>query len=190
MRADARRNRERITTAALRLFAERGPEVSMEEIARAAGLGVGTLYRHFPDRRALAKEIAAVTLEDLLDAARAAIARDAPRWDVLRAMVAQAAGRPMSLLKSLLEAGDTETPRLRELQDAYNASLTEVVRAAQDEGTLRRDLSPDQVMGLFNLALCRPGARADDAVVTVVLDGLRSRGDAAAGTGQVRVAGR
>jgi len=174
MRADARRNRERITAAALELFAERGPGVSMEELARAAGLGVGTLYRHFPDRRALVREIAAVTLEGLLQAARDAAARDVPRWDVLRQMVVQAAGQPMGLLKSLLEDGDAEAPRLRELRDAYNAALAGIVRAAQEEGALRRDLAPDQVLELLSVVLCRPGARGDDAVVTVMLDGLRA----------------
>ncbi|WP_256863073.1 TetR/AcrR family transcriptional regulator [Microbispora sp. GKU 823] len=104
MRADARRNRALIVDAAVDLFTARGPEASMEEIAQAAGLGVGTLYRHFPDRRALLEEIAAGALRTLLDAARDHAARPVSRWDALLACVRCGADLPLALTKSLSDA--------------------------------------------------------------------------------------
>ncbi|MEU6729488.1 TetR/AcrR family transcriptional regulator [Nonomuraea wenchangensis] len=173
MRADARRNRERIVAAALGLFAERGAGVSMEEIAQAAGLGVGTLYRHFPDRRALIEEIVQDTLTGLRDHLRAGAAEEVPRWEVLVGMVRHCAGRPLALLGSLPEAAPRSAAR-QELVREIDGLLGEIVGQAQREGGLRGDLTPEQVVGLLNVAVCRPGARADDPLTTVLLDGLRS----------------
>lgn len=173
MRADARRNRERIVGAALGLFAERGAGVSMEEIAQAADLGVGTLYRHFPDRRALIEEIAQSTLTALRDHLRAGAAEQVPRWEVLLSMVRHCAGRPLALLSSLPEASpqsDTRQGLVREI----DSLLGDLVEQAQQEGSLRRDLTPEQVIRLLNVVICRPGARADDPLTTVMLDGLKA----------------
>jgi AcrR family transcriptional regulator len=173
VRADARRNRGLIVAAALELFTERGPEASMEEIARAAGLGVGTLYRHFPDRRALLDEITIDTLRRLLEAGREFAARPIPRWQVLLLVVEHCAGLPLALLKSrsLEEAGRPEAPRL---VAALNALYTEIAEGAQREGAMRPDIAPEEIVGLLNVAVCRPGARPDDTLTTVILDGLRA----------------
>lgn len=173
MRADARRNRGLIADAALELFTERGPGVSMEEIARAAGLGVGTLYRHFPDRRALLDEITVDTLRRLLEAGRDFAARPIPRWQVLLLVVEHCAGLPLALLKSRAdhESGHPEVPRLI---DALTALYTEIAEGAQREGTMRADIAPGEIVGLLNVAVCRPGARPDDPLTTVILDGLRA----------------
>ncbi|TDD83566.1 TetR/AcrR family transcriptional regulator [Actinomadura rubrisoli] len=172
MRADARRNRERIIDAALGLFAERGPGAAMEEIARAAGLGVGTLYRHFPDRRALVEEIAVGALQDLRAEVRALEALDVPRGQVLERLVAYCAGQPFALIKALAEE-DAAPAERRELQAEVDGLLEDLARRAQGEGTVRRDIAPREVVELFSTVVCRPGARADDALARVVLDGLR-----------------
>ncbi|WP_019630940.1 TetR/AcrR family transcriptional regulator [Actinomadura atramentaria] len=173
MRADARRNRDRITAAALDLFAARGPDVPMDDIARAAGLGVGTLYRHFPDRCALVEEIAAAALTDLCAAAEAALDRPGPRWDAFTALVDHCAGRPLALVKSLSDRvpGPAESDGL---QRRFAELLCRLAADAQREGGMRTDLAPADVLAVLSTAVCRPGARAGDPLVTVVLDGLRA----------------
>ena len=73
LRADARRNRDQIVAAAKQWFAVQGPDVPMEEIARAAGVGVGTLYRRFPDREALIRAVVRESLTISVAEARAAL---------------------------------------------------------------------------------------------------------------------
>ncbi|MGW4801921.1 TetR/AcrR family transcriptional regulator [Nonomuraea sp. NPDC004297] len=171
MRADARRNRERIVAAALDLFARHGAGVSMEEIAQEAGLGVGTLYRHFPDRRALVEDIASGTLTTLRDHVRDRAGRAVPRWEVLADVVRHCAGQPLALITSFTDASPRSETRLR-LVHEIDTLLAEVVEQAQREGSVRGDLTPEQVVGLINVAVCRPGARAGDPLTTVILDGL------------------
>ncbi|WP_026403119.1 TetR/AcrR family transcriptional regulator [Actinomadura rifamycini] len=175
MRADARRNRERIVARALELFAEYGPGVGMEDIARAAGLGVGTLYRHFPDRRALVEEIAATALRRYAAELRALAARDVPRWDVFAEVVAHSTEQPFALVKTLAEDGTPPPGERNALQREVDGLLREIVRAAQREGAMRADVRPEEVVDLLGTAVCRPGARAGDALCRVVLDGLRRR---------------
>ncbi|MEU1880372.1 helix-turn-helix domain-containing protein [Streptosporangium sp. NPDC020072] len=176
MRADARRNRELIVTTALGLFAERGAAVSMEEIARAAGLGVGTLYRHFPDRQALVEDIALDALRRLMTFGETVTAEgmtgDRPCWQSLRLVVEHCAGLPLALIKAL-SPETTANPELARLERDLNALLERLARGAQEEGTLRDDIPPGEVVGLLNVAVCRPGARAGDHLTTVILDGLR-----------------
>ncbi|WP_433174350.1 TetR/AcrR family transcriptional regulator [Actinoallomurus sp. CA-150999] len=178
VRADARRNRALILDTAVDLFAERGPAASMEEIARAAGLGVGTLYRHFPDRQALLEQIAADTLGRLLSAAREFEARPVPRWEVLVLIVRHCAGLPLALAKSLTD-GTPHPPEVAELISGVDELIAQIAEQAQREGALRPDISPPEVVDLISVAVCRPGARADDALTTVILDGLKA--SAAAG---------
>ncbi|WP_261553601.1 TetR/AcrR family transcriptional regulator [Frankia tisae] len=174
MRADAQRNRELIATTALDLLARRGTAVSMEEIARAAGLGVGTLYRHFPDRQSLLDSIAADTLRTLLAACRSELSSPAPRWQALVRIVARSTGLPLALIKSLTDASPVD-PTVADLVEELHALLVVLVEEAQREGSLRADLTGAQVVDLLNVAVRRPGARADDPLTTVLLDGLRAR---------------
>lgn len=173
MRADALRNRERIVSCALELFAGHGPGVCMEDIARAAGLGVGTLYRHFPDRRALVEEIALGALRDLAERIRLLSASGVSPWDVFVEVVGHSMGQPLALVKAIAEEGPVP-PERRALQEELNVLLRNVVERAQREGTLRGDLKPVEVVDVLSAAVCRPGAHIDDAVVRVTLDGLRT----------------
>jgi AcrR family transcriptional regulator len=174
VRADARRNRERIVASALELFAAHGCAVSMDDIARAAGLGVGTLYRHFPDRRALVEEIAVSALARFRDRITEVRDRDVPRWDVLALAVEHCAGEPFALIKSLAGDGPAPPERLA-LQEEVDALLQKLAGEAQEEGTVRSDIGPAEVVEIISMAVCRPGARAGDPVTRVVLDGLRAR---------------
>jgi AcrR family transcriptional regulator len=172
MRADARRNRGQILASALALFAERGPAVSMEDIAHAADLGVGTLYRHFPDRQALALDISAGALRDLLAFGQATAKPDITAWQALTQIVRHCASLPLSLAKSLAETLPAEAG-LPELEREANDMFGQIIKRAQDEGSVRRDIPPDEIVGLLSVVVCRPGARADDHLTTVMLDGLR-----------------
>ncbi|MDL4771282.1 TetR/AcrR family transcriptional regulator [Actinomadura xylanilytica] len=182
MRADARRNRDRIVQTALDLLAERGPGVSMEEIARAAGLGVGTLYRHFPDRRGLLEEIGMDVLHRLRAEVRSLVGRELPGWEVLNLLVGYCTGQPLALLKSLAEdtaedGAGTCTVGARErieLQREVTGLLEEIAGRAQREGAVRGDITPGEVIELFSATVCRPGARPGDAMTRVMLDGLRA----------------
>ncbi|KZM72649.1 TetR/AcrR family transcriptional regulator [Nocardia terpenica] len=173
MRADAMRNRERIRTSAVRLFAEHGPDVQMCEIAQAAGLGVGTLYRHFPDRRALALDIGAGALHNLMDFAESARERENTAWDELHAIIRHCATLPLALAKSL-SALVPDDAGLSTLERTVDNLLADLVERAQREGTLRPDVPPREVVRLLSVIICRPGARADDYLTIVMLDGLRA----------------
>src|SRR6266542_643375 len=81
LRADARRNRERVLTAAREVFAEQGRDAQMDDVARRAMVGVGTVYRHFPTKEALIDAIAAEAFERLLTAAQEQLARTDDPWD-------------------------------------------------------------------------------------------------------------
>ncbi|UOX90809.1 TetR/AcrR family transcriptional regulator [Amycolatopsis sp. FBCC-B4732] len=172
MRADAVRNRERIVEHAVRLFAERGPDVPMCEIAEAAGLGVGTLYRHFPDRRALAWEIGAGALRDLADFARGAREREETAWAELLAIIGHCATLPLALAKSLTELLPEDETQA-ELEHTVDSLLADVIVRAQREGTLRADIPLPEAQRLLSTIVCRPGARPDDYLTIVMLDGLR-----------------
>ena len=82
LRADARRNRERVLTAAAVVFSEHGHEAQMDDVASRAGVGVGTVYRHFPTKEALMEALAVDRFEKVLAAGQAALERDDP-WEAL-----------------------------------------------------------------------------------------------------------
>ncbi|MEU6646712.1 helix-turn-helix domain-containing protein [Saccharomonospora sp. NPDC046836] len=171
MRADARRNRSAITSAAIRLAGERGEAVSMEDIAREAGVGVGTLYRHFSDRRALLEDIAVDALRELLEATRAEVGHT-PAWEALLRVVDHSVALPLALTKALI-TGEPDRPELPELEAEVHALIAGIAADAQREGDLRADVPPTEVVRVLNVAVCRRGARADDHLTRVVLDGLR-----------------
>src|SRR4051812_4544447 len=84
LRADARRNRERVLEAARAVFAEHGRDAQMDDVARRAGVGVGTVYRHFPTKEALVAALALDLFERALEASRAALEIDDP-WEAFTA---------------------------------------------------------------------------------------------------------
>src|SRR5690606_13382420 len=90
LRADARRNRDQIVAAASRLFARGGADAPMEEIARAASVGVGTLYRRFPDREALIVAVAGKSTRDLHAQLEAARAEEPTAWAALERFLREA----------------------------------------------------------------------------------------------------
>ena len=91
-RADARRNREALLSRAAELIAEHGPAVALDEVARAAGVGNATLYRHFPDRAALLRAIAVQVIGATAEAAERALAEEVGSFQALAATCKRCCG--------------------------------------------------------------------------------------------------
>lgn len=185
LRADARRNRDQIIAAAKVMFAEENLEVPMEEIARRAGVGVGTLYRRFPDRDALIRAVAQDTFAQVLAEAEAAAVEEPTAWGALVRLLSRSRALRLSVQLALLspQAWDTirNDPETHRFRDAIMEVLDRIVRAAQEEGTLRRDVGAGDVAVLVSLLLKRVRAPKDtidmttDRVLALMLDGLRAQ---------------
>ncbi len=141
LRADAERNRERIVTAAARLFAEQGLSVPLEDVARAAGVGVATLYRRFPTRTDLA--IAAfernmTSYEDAVDKAL----NNPCAWDGFRDLVYEVCALQASDpgLRALLTTAFPASSVIEQRAAEAVAKLGEVIARAQQDGMLRPDI--------------------------------------------------
>jgi AcrR family transcriptional regulator len=179
MRADARRNYERLLAAAAEAFAERGADdVSLEEIARRAGVGIGTLYRHFPTRQALLEAV----YRDQVDAlgARAAelIQADSPaaalaEW--LSALVTFGKAK-RSLTTALLEVLDKDSELLSSSRDVLRGATDELLERAQRAGVARTDVRGTDVMRLAHGVSMTADLGQDpdqaERMLALVLDGL------------------
>jgi AcrR family transcriptional regulator len=163
LRADAQRNLDRLLGAASECFAERGLEVSVDEIARRAGVGHGTVFRRFPTKDALVTAVVLHELEGLVAATDAALADPDPGsgFEQFFRAVAAAYGRNRALIDGL-DRYD-EMPQLV----AFKSAARGLVRRAQKAGAVRRDLDADDV-----LALVPAASRYPD----VILAGLRPPG--------------
>ncbi|MEU6132124.1 TetR/AcrR family transcriptional regulator [Saccharopolyspora sp. NPDC047091] len=191
LRADARRNRDQIIGAAKSLFTSAGPEVPMEEIARGAGVGVGTLYRRFPDRESLIRAVARDNFANTLAEAEAAAVEEATGWDSLVRLLKSSDELQLSVHLGMssprawdIVKGDEVTQRLR---DSLLATLDSVVATAQAEGSLRADVGAGDIAAIFAMLLRRPAPddldshRLAERALLVMLDGLRAPGRPSAG---------
>jgi AcrR family transcriptional regulator len=186
LRADARRNREQILVAAGRSFVDDGIDVSMDRIARDAGVGTGTLYRRFPDRETLFVAVVQHNLESLLAKIRAAAAEEPRAWDALvRSMSYSRELRLLlpssSMLPPALAAAVRDDPALRRLRSDLTEVCDELVAAAQRDGTLRPDVGAGDVTQLFAMVYRATPTIADETAdlasaraLAVILDGLRA----------------
>jgi len=147
LRADAERNRERIVTAAARLFAEQGLSVPLEDVARSAGVGVATLYRRFPTRTDLAIAAFERNMTSYIDAVEKAFSNPRP-WDGFRELVfdlcALQASDPglRALLTTAFPASSVIEQRAAETVD----KVGEVIARAQQDGSLRSDIGVGDVV--------------------------------------------
>ena len=149
VRADARRNRDRLLEVATAAFATaQGRPVSLESIAREAGVGIGTLYRHFPSREALVEAIYRAELAEVADAAEQLLKRHPPqtalrRWmDRYASFVAAKRGMAESL-HAIFDSGAMEPSQTR---DSIVGAVDALLRAGADDGTLRSDVQADDVV--------------------------------------------
>jgi AcrR family transcriptional regulator len=186
LRADARRNRDQIIAAARDIFSRQGPDLPMEEIARAAGVGVGTLYRRFPDRDGLIAAVARDNFTRVLIEARASIAEEPTAWDALVRFLRHSQELKLSVQLAMVApkvasvmAGGVLT---HEVHDALLRELDAVVHAAQAEGALRKDIDTGDVAMAFALLLRQLPSTNDevarfglDRCMGVMLDGFRAQ---------------
>ncbi|MEU4835321.1 TetR/AcrR family transcriptional regulator [Streptosporangium sp. NPDC023615] len=185
LRADARRNRERIIAVAEAVFAEKGPSASTEEVAAGAGVAIGTVFKHFPTKQALLQAIMKGLLERLNEQLSALAAGDRPGeglFTFVTEMVDQAA-RKRTVVTLLAETGvDLQVAgSLQSLREGVEALLDRARRA----GTVREDVRLDEVLALLT-GLCHGALHAGWDVdlqrrtLAIVFEGLRGQPDAAA----------
>ncbi|WP_280332855.1 TetR/AcrR family transcriptional regulator [Nocardia wallacei] len=178
-RADARRNRERVLAAAQAAFAAEGISVPLDEIARRAGVGPGTVYRHFPTKEALFHAAITDNVERMIDYARGLTTAADPGaafFELLDRMVTEG-GVKRDLAEALggHEAAGTSVPT-KELVTEIDVLL----RRAQQSGAVRADIGTDDLMRILKgafLAAHTTGAdeQQRSRAFAVVFDGLRAR---------------
>jgi AcrR family transcriptional regulator len=182
LRADARRNREAVIVAAKKLFADQGLDAQMPDVAKAAKVGVGTVYRHFPTKEDLISALAAERFERLAEKAQEGIDAEDP-WEGLcdfirfsaqiqaddRGLCEVMGSRPEVMNESALAVG------LDDLCD-------KLVKRAQRSGDLRKDLEWEDIpmiacgLGRITPAEHGPGVGRWPRLVEIVIDGLRAPG--------------
>jgi AcrR family transcriptional regulator len=179
LRADATRNREQLLQLATRLFASAGAAPSMRAIAREAGVGIGTLYRHFPTRESLVEAIYRDQVTRLTSGALALVGQMAPaaamrRWmDLFGEWIATKNGMLDTLL-SMIDSGQIAHARTRaELLGA----IAVILDAGQLAGDIRSDITAEDVaaglIGIFTVAPLPERAAQASRLLNVLIDGLR-----------------
>jgi AcrR family transcriptional regulator len=180
MRADARRNRERLLAAAMEAFSEHGAEASLDDIAKRAGVGPGTLYRHFPTRLALQEAAYREGVEALCARADELAAKLEPgialaSW--LRIMV-DYLGEKRGLAAALLATQDKTSELFVSCHKAIHAAGGRLLDEAKNAGAVRPDVTLSEILKLVNgigMSTEQLPDRADVAerLLSIVLDGLR-----------------
>jgi AcrR family transcriptional regulator len=178
-RADAARNRARVLEVAYQTFAAEGLSVPIDEIARRAGVGAGTVYRHFPTKEALFVAVVDDRMQRLVDDGRALLESDEPGealFNYLRSIVLQWGAADRGLVDALAGYGVDIATAAPDAEDAFLVVLDELLRAAQRAGAARQDIGVREVkailvgcqaMEAYNSALA-------ERVTDVVVDGLRA----------------
>jgi AcrR family transcriptional regulator len=182
LRADARRNRERIMRAAGELFAQRGNEAQMDEIATRSGLGMGTLYRHFPNKQALLTAIVRERFEGMIELARAAEPIDDPgaAFETILRSYLEAAEGDAAFQRALLGSVGFEWAGVSEQKAELAAIVTRIIERAVAAGAVRDDLTysdfPLITNGVMATMYFRPSANADwRRHLELVLDRVSTR---------------
>ncbi|TDW15669.1 TetR/AcrR family transcriptional regulator [Kribbella kalugense] len=173
-RADARRNFDALLAAARDAFATKGVGASLEDIARQAGVGIGTLYRNFPNRRDLMHAVYFGEIEELCIAAEDVA--DLPPWEALTTwlhrFVEYAATK-----RAIWESLNRETENFKAAREAMYAAGTPLFERAQAAGAARKDVSFDDLLrmvsGLTAAGFVDQAQR--DRVLAIALEGVRAR---------------
>jgi AcrR family transcriptional regulator len=180
VRSDARRNREKLLEVATAAFAAaEGRPVSLESIARDAGVGIGTLYRHFPNREALVEAIYRTELADVAATAEQLLKRHPPktalrRWmDRYAGFVAAKRGMAESL-RALFEQGAV---RPSQTKASTVGAVDLLLRAGADDGTLRSDVPADDVVSsLLGIFLVSDSPEQTGRLLDLLVAGLATAG--------------
>jgi AcrR family transcriptional regulator len=183
LRADARDNRRRLLEAARDMFIERGPAAPLDEIARRAGTGIATLYRRFPDRRTLVREVVRDALQRTIEEARQAAEDEPDPFRALARYMHRAIDvRTAAVIPALLGEIPFDDEEIRRARETGPATVQVLVDAAHQAGTLRADVTSGDV-GMLIARLSRPlpggfspqtNARLSHRHLDLVIDGLRA----------------
>jgi AcrR family transcriptional regulator len=184
-RSDARRNRERIVEAARAAFAEQGPDAQIDDIARRAEVGVGTVYRHFPTKDALLGELMRLKLTALRDRARRKLAEDDDPGEAFAGFLREQAdviAKDASLQRMLWAETEETLAPVAPLIEEVNEAVGELISRAREAGAIRADLEVDDVrtfmcgLGAIMAADARGVMRFDwRRQFEFMLDGMRAR---------------
>jgi AcrR family transcriptional regulator len=176
MRADARRNYEKVLAAAREAFAEGGESTALEEIARRAGVGIGTLYRHFPNRQALLEALYVNEVEEVCRSA--AELSDVDPWEALNGWLERLIGylaTKRALAAELLNYLELDAPLFQDCRTSLFAAGEPLLKRAQDAGAARPDAEFSEVMHMVvGIAKIPAIDRSQvDHILRIALDGLR-----------------
>jgi AcrR family transcriptional regulator len=179
LRADAARNRARVLEVAYDTFAAEGLSVPIDEIARRAGVGAGTVYRHFPTKEDLFRAVVEDRIQRIVNEGRDLLASDDPGalFSFLRSMVLQWGAADRGLADALAGIGIDIKTAMPDAEEAFLGLLGELLKAAQDAGRARPDVDVADVKAILSgcLAMQVADPAAADRLTEVVLDGLRAR---------------
>ena len=179
LRADARRNRDAILDAAGELFARHGDAVQMDEIAERAGLGVGTLYRHFADKGSLRAAIIGRRFEAMAALARAAEALEDPgaAFEQVLHGYLQSAEPDAAFRLALLGPDRPDWAAIDAEKAAFATSVERIVRRAVDAGQLRADFGLPDFILITRGAMANMGGNGDwHRYLELQLEGIRGTG--------------
>jgi AcrR family transcriptional regulator len=178
LRADARRNRERIMSSARELFARDGPEAQMDEIAARAGVGIGTVYRHFPTKEALLTAMVRDRFQEFAEIATVAEDTIDPRHALETVMrrSAEAVEGDMGFQLAMMGSDELEWEGIEEQKAVLAAIVTRIIRRAVDAGVVRDDVTFDDfgmvMCGITSTMYYKPGSADWRRHLAIVVQGL------------------
>lgn len=179
MRADAKRNYDKVVVAAKEAFAETGASTSLEAIARRAGVGIGTLYRHFPTRQALLEAVYIGEVQQLCSATQALL--ELPPWEAFVELSHRLVGylaTKKALAHELMNYVDREASFFKSCRADLFIAGEPILKHAQEAGVVRADTNFTELIqligGIAKIEETAPGQR--DHILDIALDGLRHRG--------------
>ena len=179
LRADARQNRARLISAATAAFAEKGADAPLEDIARRAGVGIGTLYRHFPSRLDLQAAVFRTQVHDVCEQGDALLATDAPQ-QAFAAWASALTGYLVTkrgLSRALIDAVGVESELITSCWMTMRETTERLLENAQRAGVIRSDVTGMDVMRLLHgVAVSSekdPGRT--DLLLSIMLDGLAAK---------------
>lgn len=179
LRVDAQRNRQQLLDAAHEVLGEKGTEAPLEEIARRAGVGIGTLYRHFPTRYDLISAMYSGRMEELTSLAESLARSRPPRealFDWLRAE-AQHILTYRALKIFLMSDSSGKKPAGVNWKERLFETGNTLLTRAQEAGTVRKEIDASQLLQLVHAVISADDQKGAEQMLEVVIDGLRSQRD-------------
>ena len=179
LRADARRNRDRLVAVATAAFAAADATVPLEDIAREAGVGIGTLYRHFPTREALVEAVYATELDEITRNAAVLLEQLPPdaalrAWMNRYAQFTEVKRGLVDTLRAGWASGRIATPTTRE---RITAAIATILTAGAESGVFRKDVAPDDItallLGVFLSTAPDSSTDQVERLLDLILDSLR-----------------